>query len=147
VSRRRALIYGRRGACPRPMFFHRRLHSGLGVGCLMRLSQSFFAMRLLQIWGGHGLFDDGSQCWIDGGSQWSLPVILRITSSKVFVVIFVFGRGLCVRWVGQLCMYPLMRICAHTCLCMFSLSRNTDMYYKKRTNLPCLASCICVGTS
>jgi hypothetical protein len=32
------------GACPRPMFFHRRLHSGLGVRCLMRLSQSFFAM-------------------------------------------------------------------------------------------------------
>jgi hypothetical protein len=35
------------GACPRPMFFHRRLHSGLDVGCLMRLSQSFFTIGLL----------------------------------------------------------------------------------------------------
>jgi hypothetical protein len=110
-------------ACPRPMFFHRRLHSSLCVGCLMRLSQSFFAMRLLQIWGGHGLFDDGSRCWIDGGSRWSLPAILRITGSKVFVVIFVFGRGLCVRWVGQLCMYPPHAyLCSYVSLYVFLIS-------------------------
>jgi hypothetical protein len=58
-------------------------------------------MGLLQIWGGHGVFfDGGGRRSIDSGSPWSLLAFSGITGSKVFVVISVLLRGLCVSWVG-----------------------------------------------
>jgi hypothetical protein len=50
------------------MFFHRLSSFSLGVECLLRLSQSFLAMGLLQ--GDHGLFFDiGSLRWFGGGGR------------------------------------------------------------------------------
>jgi hypothetical protein len=75
------------GACPQPMFLQRILHSGLGVGCLLRLFQTFQAMGLLQFWGSHGLFfGGGGQRWFEGGCRWSLLV-----ASKAFGVVFSQG--------------------------------------------------------
>jgi hypothetical protein len=62
---------------------------------------SLCAKGLLLIQGGHGIFIDG------GGRLWRSLALSGCTGSRALVVIFVFFRGLCASWSGQLPMlYP-----------------------------------------
>ena len=70
------------------------VHSGL--------LQSFLAMGLLQIWAASGDFGAGD------GRRWSSPTRMVCTMAKDVVVIFVFFRGFCASWSGQLYLHPVL---------------------------------------
>jgi hypothetical protein len=104
VSRQRVSIQGLRssghapGRCSYSVFFIPASMSG--VSC------SFF--KPFRQWGSSSSgaamgssSGGGGQRWFEGGCRWSLLV-----ASRAFGVVFVFFGVLCVRWVGQLCLYP-----------------------------------------
>lgn len=109
ACRRRASILGRRssGCVPGRCAFIDVFIPSSGTGDYCGSFESNLAMGLLQICGGHDVFfDGGDRRRIDDGGRWRLLAIWGITGSRVLNEIYVFLRGLCVRWWAQLSMYP-----------------------------------------
>jgi hypothetical protein len=72
--------------------------------------QSLRAKGIPLIWDGHGASFNGGgwRLFDDGGWRWSAPASSGSTGTRVFIVIFIFVRGLCASRLEQLSMlYPL----------------------------------------
>jgi hypothetical protein len=89
--------------------------------CRVSLAAFFKPFRRRGSSSGHGLFFGGDgRRWFEGGCRWSLLV-----ASRAFGVVFVFFGVLCVRWVGQLCLYPPRTFLVSYEFLYVSLIRNT----------------------